>query len=102
MSAMADLSPNSGKCREISIKLCWPHLQGDGTPPPYDSDCEGVMPELGDNEAMTTPVMSGYDAWCGLMSDTTGLGGGGALHQWPDLDDPDLNFFYAAGGGYWP
>jgi mannosyl-oligosaccharide alpha-1,2-mannosidase len=26
MDAMQDLTPNSGKCREVTLKLCWPHL----------------------------------------------------------------------------
>ena len=102
MSDMADLSPNSGKCHEITVKLCWPHLQGDDAPASYDGDCGALVPDLGDGEAATTSVMSGYDAWCGLMRDTTGLGEAGALYQWPDVGDPDLNFFYAAGGGCWP
>src|SRR6478609_10476307 len=31
MGGMAELNPNSSKCRDITLKLCWPHLNGDGT-----------------------------------------------------------------------
>ena len=43
MDAMQDLSPNSGKCREVSLKLCWPHLHENeaGVQPPLYCDDDG-------------------------------------------------------------
>ena len=92
MDAMTELSPNSAKCREISLKLCYPHLQDDNTQ--LYSDEQAFIPNLGDAEAAS--MLNGYDAWCGLMR-----GGGGnvpPLYQWPNVDDQDLNIFYGAGG----
>ncbi|OBT66781.1 hypothetical protein VE03_04002 [Pseudogymnoascus sp. 23342-1-I1] len=95
MDAMSDLSPNSSKCREISLKLCWPHLQEEGTQ--FYNDDTAFLPSLADGEAAS--VMNGYDAWCALMSNT---GEGVPLYQWPNLDDEGLglNFFYGLDSGH--
>lgn len=96
MGAMTDLSPNSSKCRDISLRLCWPHLGEDeertqvygdgGAGAPFTAP-----PNMGEGEAAS--MMNGYDAWCQLMSNT---GGGGlpTTYQWPSVDDQTLNFFY--------
>ena len=99
MDAMTELSPNSAKCREISLKLCWPHLQDDdGAAPLYGGgDEQAFLPQLGEAEAAS--MLNGYDAWCGLMR---GAGGNVPLYQWPVVDDPDLNIFYGAAGGHYP
>jgi mannosyl-oligosaccharide alpha-1,2-mannosidase len=102
MDAMTELSPNSGKCREISLKLCWPHLQDDRDATLYgggdgEQAAEAFIPSLGDAEAAS--MLNGYDAWCGLMR---GNGGGVPLYQWPNVDDQDLDIFYGAGGGHLP
>lgn len=92
MDAMTEISPNSAKCREISLKLCWPHLQDDNAQ--LYSDEQAFIPNLGDAEAAS--MLNGYDAWCGLMR---GAGGNvPPLYQWPNVDDQDLNIFYGAGG----
>ena len=93
MDAMSELSPNSSKCREISLKLCWPHLQEEGTQ--FYDDNTAFLPSLADGEAVS--VMNGYDAWCALMSNT---GEGVPLYQWPNLDDEGLNFFYGLDSGH--
>lgn len=99
MDAMTELSPNAAKCREVTLKLCWPHLQQDqdgsdaATAYGAGGEATGLVPNLGDGEAAS--MMSGYDAWCELMSTT----GGVPLWQWPNVDDQSLNFFYGAGGG---
>ncbi|OBT38698.1 hypothetical protein VE00_10647 [Pseudogymnoascus sp. WSF 3629] len=93
MDAMSELSPNSSKCREISLKLCWPHLQEEGTQ--FYNDDTAFLPNLADGEAAS--VMNGYDAWCALMSNT---GEGVPLYQWPNLDDEGLNFFYGLDSGH--
>ncbi|OBT58323.1 hypothetical protein VE04_00742 [Pseudogymnoascus sp. 24MN13] len=93
MDAMSELSPNSSKCREISLKLCWPHLQEEGTQ--FYNDDTAFLPSLADGEAAS--VMNGYDAWCALMSNT---GEGVPLYQWPNLDDEGLNFFYGLDSGH--
>lgn len=95
MSAMAELSPNSAKCREITLKLCWPHLQDDRAH--LINDGQAFIPNLGEAEAAS--MLNGYDAWCGLMR---GAGGNVPLFQWPNVDDQDLNVFYGAGGGHYP
>lgn len=95
MESMAELSPNSGKCRDITLKLCWPHLQNNEENVAVYNDEQAFVPNIGDAEAAS--LLSGYDAWCGLMRSTSG---GVPLYQWPNVDDQDLNFFYGAGGGH--
>lgn len=88
MESMADLSPNSSKCRDISLKLSWPHLQGDGTQ--LHDENAVLMPNLGDGEAAS--VLNDYDAWCELMSNTSTAVP--PMYQWPNVEDQHLNFFY--------
>lgn len=88
MEAMADLSPNSLKCRDISLKLCWPHLQEDGSQRQEDNTV--LVPNLGDGEAAS--VLNDYDAWCALMSNTSTAVP--PMYQWPNVEDQHLNFFY--------
>jgi mannosyl-oligosaccharide alpha-1,2-mannosidase len=87
MDSMSELSPNSSKCRDISLKLCWPHLQ-EKEGAQFYNDNTAFLPTLADGEAAS--VMNGYDEWCALMTNT---GGEVPLYQWPNLDDEGLNFF---------
>lgn len=96
MEAMTELSPNSARCREISLKLCYPHLQDDANAALYNEE-QGFIPSLGDAEAAS--MLNGYDAWCGLMRGATS---NVPLYQWPVMDDGDLNIFYGAAGGHYP
>ncbi|KAH6886845.1 fungal-specific transcription factor domain-containing protein [Thelonectria olida] len=86
MEAMAELSPNSSKCRDISMKLCWPHLEEETTQVQDDSTL--LLPNLADGEEAS--MMSGYDMWCQLMSNAST---GAPMYQWGNLDDQHLSFF---------
>ncbi|KAF4968338.1 hypothetical protein FSARC_4284 [Fusarium sarcochroum] len=59
MGAMAELNPNSSKCRDITLKLCWPHLDEDGSHTFCDSAT--FMPGTTDSEAAS--IISGYNTW---------------------------------------
>lgn len=56
MDSMSELSPNSSKCREISLKLCWPHLQEEGTQ--FYDDNTAFLPSLADGEVSRGPRRS--------------------------------------------
>lgn len=84
MDAMVDLCPNSSNCREICVKLCWPHLEEDVS---FDSEQAGL-------EAASE--INDYNAWCEQTRDTNGAV---PMYQWPDIDENGFNFFYGAGFG---
>jgi mannosyl-oligosaccharide alpha-1,2-mannosidase len=91
MTAMEDLCANSSNCREITVKLCWPHLQEEAATAaevvavPFD--VEQAASEIND-----------YNAWCEQTQRTT-TNGEVPMYQWPDIDENGLNFFYGAGFG---
>jgi mannosyl-oligosaccharide alpha-1,2-mannosidase len=86
METMAELSPNSSKCRDISLKLCWPHLQEEDTQS-YNDDA-ALLPSLADGEEAS--MISGYDMWCEMMSKAST---GAPMYQWANLDDQHLSLF---------
>ncbi|KAJ4186290.1 hypothetical protein NW767_012710 [Fusarium falciforme] len=85
MGAMAELNPNSSKCRDISLKLCWPHLDEEGA----RTYCDSAPFLTGTADSEAASIISGYDTWCELMSNTST---GAPMYQWTDLHDPALNF----------
>ncbi|KAM0495502.1 hypothetical protein ACHAP8_008096 [Fusarium lateritium] len=86
MGGMAELNPNSSKCRDITLKLCWPHLNEDGT----RAYCENptFMPNVAENEAAS--IISGYNTWCESM---TNAGISVPTYEWADDNDSALGFF---------
>lgn len=84
MDAMEDLCANSSNCREITVKLCWPHLEEEV---PFDVEQAGL-------EAASE--INDYNAWCEQTRTTDGEV---PMYQWPDIDENGLNFFYGAGFG---
>jgi transcriptional regulatory protein GAL4 len=86
MGGMAELNPNSSKCRDITLKLCWPHLNEDGT----RTYCENptFMPNVAENEAAS--IISGYNTWCESM---TNAGISVPTYEWADDNDSALGFF---------
>ena len=87
MTAMEDLCANSSNCREITVKLCWPHLEEDVAP--FDIEQAGLEAAAEIND---------YNAWCEQTQRTT-TNGEVPMYQWPDIDENGLNFFYGAGFG---
>ena len=85
MGAMVELNPNGSKCRDISLKLCWPHLDEEGA----HTYCDSAPFLTGTADSEAASIISGYDAWCELMSNTST---GAPMYQWTDLNDPALNF----------
>lgn len=86
MDAMGEVNPNSSKCREISLKLCWPHLEEEGIP----LYCSSTAFPSGMADSETASVVSGYDMWCKLMSNPST---GAPIYQWADSNDQTLSFF---------
>ncbi|KAM0419174.1 hypothetical protein ACHAPD_002726 [Fusarium lateritium] len=86
MGGMAEVNPNSSKCRDITLKLCWPHLNEDGT----RTYCENptFMPNVAENEAAS--IISGYNTWCESM---TNAGISVPTYEWADDNDSALGFF---------
>ena len=83
---MEDLCANSSNCREITVKLCWPHLEEDVVP--FDIEQAGLEAAAEIND---------YNAWCEQTRTTNN--GEVPMYQWPDIDENGLNFFYGAGFG---
>ncbi|KAJ4020403.1 hypothetical protein NW766_001883 [Fusarium irregulare] len=86
MGGMTELNPNSSKCRDITLKLCWPHLDGDGTQ--TYSENPSFMPNVAETEAAS--IISGYNTWCESM---TNAGISVPTYEWADENDSTLGFF---------
>ena len=48
MTAMEDLCANSSNCREITVKLCWPHLEEEAEVVAVPFDVEQAASEIND------------------------------------------------------
>ena len=48
MTAMEDLCANSSNCREITVKLCWPHLEEEAEVVTVPFDVEQAASEIND------------------------------------------------------
>lgn len=85
MGAMAELNPNSSKCRDITLKLCWPHLDEEGARTYCDN--APFVPSVGDSEAAS--IINGYNTWCESMTNA----GISVPYDWADDNDSALGFF---------
>ncbi|KAF5611391.1 regulatory GAL4 [Fusarium subglutinans] len=85
MGAMAELNPNSSKCRDITLKLCWPHLEEEGARTYCDN--APFVPSVGDSEAAS--IINGYNTWCESMTNA----GISVPYDWADDNDSALGFF---------
>ncbi|KAF4461442.1 Regulatory GAL4 [Fusarium albosuccineum] len=86
MSAMAELNPNSSKCRDITLKLCWPHLDEEGA----RTYCDNTSFMTGVADSKATSIISGYNIWCESMSNA---GISVPTYDWADDNDSALGFF---------
>lgn len=92
MDSMSDLSPNSHKCREVCLKLCWPHLQEAAQE--FD-DSAAFLPNLDEGEEAA--IMSGYDVWCELIGNASGEV---PLYPLQDVNGENLSYFNPLDGEY--
>ncbi|SPJ72825.1 uncharacterized protein FTOL_02554 [Fusarium torulosum] len=86
MGAMVELNPNSSKCRDITLKLCWPYLEEEGARTYCDNT--SFMTGVADSEAAS--IISGYNTWCESMSNA---GISVPTYDWADDNDSALSFF---------
>lgn len=94
MDAMIELTSNSSNCREITLKLSWPHLQEEEEVP-FDGGQASLIPDLGDTEG--AEEIDNYNAWCEQMST---IEGSVPMYQWPHVDEENgMDFFLGAGFG---
>ncbi|KAF2184731.1 hypothetical protein K469DRAFT_579204 [Zopfia rhizophila CBS 207.26] len=92
MDAMVDLNPNSSKCRDVTLRLCGANLYGEDEHL-YSEIPTGLFGLTDDPSGWSTETdwtISGYEAWCELLSNAST---GTSTYQAMSVDDWGLGFF---------